>query len=478
MKKKHILCICLQIILLQLTYTATAQKTVFGSSSLKPRIVVLTDIAPADLEPDDMESMVRLFVHADLFEIEAVITSGGWNTSDRVYPISWKDSLSTVTNAYEKDLPNLIKRSGQHSFLPLKKESGKQKIGYWPSVEYLKSRSFMGSLELGQAKIGKENNSAGSDFIIQLLDEADDRPLWVLAWGGANTLAQALWKVKEERSEKELKTILHKLRVYTITDQDVSINDAKNFAFSSHQWMRKEFGKDLYFIWDESAWLAQNAIGSKNWEDYAKHIQTHGNLGAVYPTYKWGVEGDTPSFLHVLPNGLNDPNTERQTGWGGYFEWGMSRDGITSCYTNFVQPAKGISEKYENYFYPATFANFAARMDWAHKGMGNRNPVVIVNKKKGMNNIRINTQTGKTIKLDASKSFDPDNNRLSFHWWIMPESGTYTGTIKIDNSDHNYTTIKIPTDAAGKSFHVICEVTDDGEHQLKSYRRIIVEVGK
>lgn len=47
----------------------TAAKTV-ADSSLKPRIVVLTDIAPTDLEPDDMESMVRLLVHADLYEIE------------------------------------------------------------------------------------------------------------------------------------------------------------------------------------------------------------------------------------------------------------------------------------------------------------------------------------------------------------------------------------------------------------------------
>jgi hypothetical protein len=36
-------------------------------ASLKPRIIVLTDIAPNDIEPDDMESMIRLFVHADLF---------------------------------------------------------------------------------------------------------------------------------------------------------------------------------------------------------------------------------------------------------------------------------------------------------------------------------------------------------------------------------------------------------------------------
>ena len=32
---------------------------------LKPRIVVLTDIGPADVEPDDNESAVRLLAYAD-----------------------------------------------------------------------------------------------------------------------------------------------------------------------------------------------------------------------------------------------------------------------------------------------------------------------------------------------------------------------------------------------------------------------------
>jgi hypothetical protein len=48
---------------------------------LKPRIVVLTDIGPNDVEPDDMESMVRLLVHADQFEIEALIATTGWNNN-------------------------------------------------------------------------------------------------------------------------------------------------------------------------------------------------------------------------------------------------------------------------------------------------------------------------------------------------------------------------------------------------------------
>ena len=43
--------------------------------TLKPRLVVCTDIAPSDVEPDDMESMVHLMTYADMFEIEALITS-------------------------------------------------------------------------------------------------------------------------------------------------------------------------------------------------------------------------------------------------------------------------------------------------------------------------------------------------------------------------------------------------------------------
>ena len=98
--------------------TTADKSSLYEDFGLKPRIVVLTDIAPADWEPDDMESMVRLMAHADLFEIEALIASGGWTSSNIVYNVEWKDSLTTVINAYEKDLPNLMKRSGQESFLP------------------------------------------------------------------------------------------------------------------------------------------------------------------------------------------------------------------------------------------------------------------------------------------------------------------------------------------------------------------------
>ena len=444
------------------------------TSQLKPRLVVLTDIAPANVEPDDMESMVRLLAHADLYEIEALIATSGWNSSGGPYPQNWMDSLKTVINAYEKDLPNLMKRSEQSSFLSLNKESKKQKIGYWPSAAYLRSRTMLGSLELGWKKIGADNNSQGSDFIIKLADEDDDRPLWIAVWGGGNTLAQAIWKVKQERSESQLKAFLNKLRVYTITDQDMPWGDRQNYLFSSHNWMRKTCGKELFFIWDESAWLSQNGIGSSKWSEYAEHIQGHGNMGKIYPKNKYGVEGDTPSFLYVFPNGLNDPEAYNGVGWGGYFEWGMSLDKETSCYTNSTPQVKEVSQKYEKYFYPAIFASFAARMDWAARGEGNRNPQVVINGNKGIQPIRISPSAGEVLTLDASKSFDPDKDKLSFRWWFLPEAGNYRGNIQIENEDQNKSAIAVPKDAVGKTFHIICEVTDSGTPHLTSYRRIVI----
>jgi len=436
-----------------------------NKETLKPRIVVLTDVST--WETDDSESLVRLLVHADLFEIEGLVFTTGWSldkTRDDFF-----DLIHNAVNAYEKDLPNLLKRSNQKEFL---KDESRQNIGYWPSPEYLKEHTLFGSKNRGFKFIGEDNDSPGSELIIKLADENDDRPIWVTVWGGGNTLAQAIWRVQNERSPKEFKKFLHKLRVYTITDQDR--DQRTDFAISSHQWMRQEFEKDLLFIWDECAWKYQNGTGKKNWEEYSSHIQNHGNLGKVYPKYKYGVEGDTPAFFYLLPNGLNNPEFPNQVSWGGYFEWGKCEDNSTKAYTNFDGSAYKICNYYENYFYPATFNNFAARMDWASEGKGNRNPIIVLNGKDGIDHLHIEKKQGKSIVLDASKTFDPENDQLTFKWWIMPEAGTYKEKVTIQNDNSHKITFDIPSDSAGKSIHIICEVTDNGEPALTSYRRIII----
>ena len=191
------------------------------STPLKPRLVVCTDIAPADVEPDDMESMVRLMAYADMFEIEALITSVGWNCDP--YPKEWSQYLYRVIDAYAKDVKNLMQRSGQKKFLSLKKENAYQQIGYWPSADYIRSRAVMGSMNGGIRSIGENNDSPGSNLLIRLADEDDPRPIYVAAWGGANTLAQAIWRVKQTRTADEVSDFVKKFRLFTITDQDMVI---------------------------------------------------------------------------------------------------------------------------------------------------------------------------------------------------------------------------------------------------------------
>ena len=72
MKKTMILCFLMFVSMMTSTIQASALPE---KNELKPRLVVCTDIAPADVEPDDMESMVRLMAYADMFEIEATMVS-------------------------------------------------------------------------------------------------------------------------------------------------------------------------------------------------------------------------------------------------------------------------------------------------------------------------------------------------------------------------------------------------------------------
>ena len=463
---------CLIIVILILSsgnlFARTKQKNRSESPQLKPRIVVLTDIST--WEPDDHESLIRLLVHADLFEIEGIVITTGWSMDNVNNQKHFMDIALGVIDAYEKDLPNLLKRSNQSSF---NQDNSKQEIGYWPSAQYLRDRTMFGSMLMGMDKIGEGNNSDGSDLIIRLVDEEDDRPIWVTVWGGGNTLAQSIWQVQHTRNKSEHKTFLNKIHVYAITDQDRP--QRSSFEISSHAWMRREFSEDLLFIWDECAWKYQNGTGKANWSEYAEHIQNHGNLGSQYPKYVWGVEGDTPSFLHVLPNGLNNPEQPTQAGWGGYSEWGPGPDNNGYSYTNNSGSVSNICRQYEDHFYAATFNNFSARMDWAKDGQGNRNPIVVINDDDCIEIITISPEPGSAVILDASSSYDPDGDSLTFKWWVQPEAGTITDKITISDSNSSKTEITVPSNSAGKSIHVICEITDNGIHNLTSYRRIIIE---
>jgi hypothetical protein len=126
--------------------------------------------------------------------------------------------------------------------------------------------------------------------------------------------------------------------------------------------------------------------------------------------------------------------------------------------------------------YPDMFLDFAARMAWARDGVGNRNPWVVVNGNEGVEPLVLTVAPGGSVLLDATGSRDPDGQNVRVGWWVFTEAGTFAGPVTLEASQGRKTRLYVPPDATGKTIHVVCEVRDDGNPPLVSYRRVICTV--
>lgn len=413
----------------------------------KPRIIVTTDLGA---DPDDEQSLVRLFVSSNEFDIEGLIVSTGcWKKSQ-----SDTRMLDKIVSAYGQVYKNLTVHAD-----------------CYPTPQYLGSISVMGQTGYGLEDVGLGKDSRGSDLIIDAVDSKDSRPVWVMGWGGMNNVAQAIWKVRETRSKKELKRFLSKLRLIDILGQD-----------DSGAWIAKHFPQVFYI----------RATAVYNWqpsdEYLVEHIQSHGPMGSVYPDRKWATEGDTPAFLYVFPNGLNNPERIDQGSWGGRFSF-VKQAGIRSMsavdsvsetqfdpyymYGNVPNEPDAIrrwSKEYDN--------DFAARMDWTitqNYEDANHHPVAVLNGDLTLDILERSAVPGEIISLNATGSSDPDGNKLTYLWTNYKEAGTYNGSVSFEGSNE-VNTVQVPVDASGKDIHIVLKVHDDGQPNLYAYRRLILHV--
>ncbi len=131
-------------------------------------------------------------------------------------------------------------------------------------------------------------DSPGSELIISTVDnEEDGRPVWIAAWGGMNTVAQALYKVKNTRSEEELSRFINKIRIYDVLGQD-----------DAGAWIAKNFPNLKYirnvevYGWGPSdEWTREN-------------VQNRGSLGSHYPNRIWATEGILHHSSMYMQTGL------------------------------------------------------------------------------------------------------------------------------------------------------------------------------
>ena len=458
----------------------------FSGAMAKPRLIVLTDITN---EPDDEQSMVRLLCYANEFDIEGLIATTSCWLRNKTAP----EKIIERIEAYRQVRSNFMAHSDG-----------------WPEADTLLQTVKTGVPVFGMQGVGEGNDSPGSEHIINIVDQKDNRPVYVSVWGGANCLAQTLWKVMKTRSKTEVDTFIRKLRVYTISDQD-----------DAGPWMRNRF-PDLFYVvspgheegqggsYHYATWVGISgdrfhgrfrgpdfSLVDNPWLDL--HIRkNHGPLGAMYPRTTYLMEGDTPSFFWALPNGLNFPEHPDWGGWGGRYELYTAppkryyhQPETRPIWTNAMDEVKGVDGKYYTSNHATIWRwregyqhDFAARLDWSHqpefKG-ANHHPVVTVNGDRSRDPVFLTTSPGAPVTLDASATSDPDGDELSFHWYPYREAGSFPLTIyyrnlKWQGDKTSVLTLNAPATNSPATIHFILEVRDKGRPSLTAYRRVILKV--
>jgi hypothetical protein len=459
----------------------------------KPRVIIISDIGN---EPDDQMSLVRLLLYSNELDIEGLIpTTSTWQRT-ATHP----ETMHALIEAYSKVRPNLLLNAKG-----------------WPDAAELDSRVFPGQSAYGMAATGPGKSSAGAQAIVQAAEKDDARPLWICIWGGANTLAQALQEIHATRSTEQAAKLVARLRIYSISDQD-----------DAGPWIRREF-PDLYYIVSPSTptsgeyyaatWTgisgdmyyrnnngADSGLVTNEWLD--ANIRSKGPLGKNYPKFMFIMEGDTPSFLGLIDNGLNAYRRPDWGGWGGRYVYRQPFGETHSIWTqggdefaratsqDAVIGADGVqhvSDQATIWRWREAFQNdFAARMTWtiADFAHANHSPVAIVNGQSGTAPIEMEVEAGKTVILDGTQSSDPDGQPIHFHWFHYAEAGTADGNrgaVTLTGAETSKVEVKadspcgplwlplIPCKGAGTA-HIILALKDGGAPSLTSYRRIILHI--
>ncbi|MFH0758406.1 MAG: nucleoside hydrolase-like domain-containing protein [Bacteroidota bacterium] len=445
----------------------------------KPRIIVLTDI---ENEPDDAMSLVRFLTYSNQWDVEGLVATTSVHQQKEI--ATWR--ILEILDAYGLVRDNLLKH-----------EPG------YPTLEYLSSVVREGRKDYGMNAVGEGMDSPGSELIIQAVDRDEQRPVWVLVWGGPNCLAQALWKVRETRSPEDLSEFVSKLRVYTISDQD-----------DSGPWIRSSFpqlfyiaspGFHLYGGYHHATWTGISGdkfhgrfaggifnIVDNPWLD--ENIRCKGPLGAQYPYMKFLMEGDSPSFMYLINNGLGEAEHPNWGSWGGRYEfyqprtekwflepetrplWNNAQDEVYGADSSWHTSNKATIWRWRSHYQN----DFSARMDWTIKpyDQANHPPVPHMNHDR-----RLSVKVGDRVDLSAEGSNDPDGDNLTYKWIYYGEVGTFTlssartgDPLHIQDADKANAWFVVPGKARLGTMHIILAVTDQGTPALTRYLRVIITV--
>ena len=228
-----------------------------------------------------------------------------------------------------------------------------------------------------------------------------------------------------------------RLRVHAIGDQD-----------STGPWIREQFPglftitqrrayRGMYRGGDTAAGLVRVGEGRTSTATGRSATSTPTTTAATSGPATLGrvrgiKEGDTPSFLSLVPNGLGDVEHPRLGSWGGRFEGegGRLTDVPDTDLDTSNDPDPRMSSVYR--WRPAFQADFAARLDWCVKPYAEANhpPVVRI---AGDRERKV--KAGDVVSLDAGGTTDPDGDGLDFSWSVYPAAPDVARKVVIEGRD-------------------------------------------
>ncbi|GAB1454096.1 DUF1593 domain-containing protein [Draconibacterium sp.] len=444
-----------------------------ADQTAKPRVIVMTDG-----EVDDRCSMVRFLLYTNDVDLVAIIQTNsvyqgkGWSSS------KW---LEKEIEAYGQSHSNLVVHDPSY-----------------PSANDLKSKVLIGDEDPSHLAVDIFSNrripgtkpvidpsgwadTPGSEKIVQTLLEDDPRPVYIQAWGGANTAAKAFYKLKKDYPS-DYDRALSKAVLYNIWYQDGAGNYIEQYF--------PEVTMLLSFHFNDSwAYGTQQYTGN-----FVKDIvHARGALGALY-VQNYISEGDSPAFLYSLPTGLRSSENPTFGGWGGIF---YKVDGFKNVYRDYDAGS---------YIRWIEFANrdFETRLNWCLAGKykdANHKPVISI--KGGFDRI---VKSGETVVLEAEisdkdsinaadlwknlsqlyeqqgvdfKTFELNISRMpkfSSIWWHYKEAGTYPKVVETSDQNQNKISFVAPSVDKPETIHLIFQVTDKGSPALTGFARVIITV--
>ena len=411
------------------------------------RLIIETD---AGGDPDDEQSLVRFLLYANEWDIEGIIANRARaRDKENLNPVrTGLGIVHRLIGAYGECWTNLVRHDAR-----------------FPTKAFLEQRTVAGDNDTDDAV----------RMILDSVDKPDPRPLWYSDWGtdhgaATNNMRRALDRVLLERGAPGYARFKSRLRLASADAFGPHTRDiSPPFPFWVDNFRPEKEGRRWYHRFSA---LTSSAGGFDLMRDV---LSKRGPLGALYPTNTthWAKEGDTMTFLYLVPNGLNAPEHPTWGGWAGRYGANELLPGRPYFWANQVDSWNGVTNRDNTLarWAVALQNDFRARLDWCGHGNANHPPRPRIDAP----NLLAKTP-GDWVEISANGSSDPDSNRLSFHWEYYPEPGTYRGSLAIEGGSTPVLKFRAPIVDAPETLHMILTVTDDGAPPLSSYERVVVTV--